>query len=128
MKIGVHLTTMENEEEEYIVNFNTLIEVCNKYNLHISNKHYLEEDQNKEGYFKDIKFIRKYDLGKDKDYSYLHRYIILQKNNNSNKLKNTTEIIQDDYSESEELSEYENTDTDSETDSGSDIDSDSDMN
>jgi hypothetical protein len=91
IKIGVKLKTMEKEEIEYLVNFDTLVEQCNKYNMYLSSINYIKEDMEKQGYFKDIKFKYSYKLGMDEKYSYLQRYAIFQKNMKAvSKVKNIT--------------------------------------
>ena len=83
IQIGVKLKTTLKEEIEYIVNFDTLIEQCNKHHLYLSTTNYLKYDNKQLGYFKDIKFKYTYDLGFSQKYTYLHRYAIFQKNDNS---------------------------------------------
>jgi len=93
IKIGIKLKTMQTEQIEYLVDFDTLIAQCNKHKLYLSSSNYITEDTNKLGYFSDIKFKYPYKLGEDKTYSYLHRYAIFQKNNKVvNKLQNIVKI------------------------------------
>ncbi len=93
-KISIKLKTMETEELEYLVDFDTLVEQCNKHKLYLSNSNYINEDINKQGFFSDIHFKYPYNLGNDIKYSHLHRYAIFKKNtkiiNNLKSIVNTT--------------------------------------
>ena len=83
-KIGVQLKTTSNEDIEYLVDFNYTTELFNKYNMYLLSSGYLNEDINKEGYFKDIYLKYNYNLNtKEKEFSNLYRYAIFQKNDNS---------------------------------------------
>lgn len=91
-KISVKLKTTNNEDIEYLVDFNYLTEICNKNNMYLLSSGYLNEDINKEGYFKDIYLKYNFNLNtKEKEFSNLYRYAIFQKNENAMiKLKKLT--------------------------------------
>ena len=93
-KIGVKLKTTTEEEIEYLVDFNYTTELFNKYNMYLLSSGYLNEDINKEGYFKDIYLQYNYNLNtKEKDFSNLYRYAIFQKNDSSMmKIKKSSKI------------------------------------
>ena len=69
-KIGVQLKTTSNEDIEYLVDFNYTTELFNKYSMYLLSSGYLNEDINKEGYFKDIYLKYNYNLNtKEKEFS-----------------------------------------------------------
>ena len=105
-KIGVKLKTTNKEDIEYLIDLNYITELFNKQNMYLLSSAYLNEDINKEGYFKDIYLKYNYNLNtKEKEFSNLYRYAIFQKNDNSMmKIKKSSKSTKEKISKNNESS------------------------